>query len=130
MPTALIAEDEPLLRERLAGLLKDAWPELDLVAEARNGREALALFEERQPQLVFLDVHMPGVNGIEVARSLGRRAEIVSTPAFAPSGVEAFERGAVDRMQAKGGNGVQGRGVGHGFPVKSSVESQARSSAG
>jgi DNA-binding LytR/AlgR family response regulator len=98
MPTALIAEDEPLLRERLAGLLKEAWPELEIVAQARNGREALQQFEELQPQLVFLDVHMPGVNGIEVARAIGRRADIVFITAFDRYAVEAFERGAIDYL--------------------------------
>ncbi|WP_348753298.1 response regulator, partial [uncultured Aquincola sp.] len=73
-PTALIADDEPLLREHLASHLARAWAELQLVGQARNGREAVAMFEELQPQVVFLDVHMPGINGIEAARAIGRRA--------------------------------------------------------
>jgi len=98
MPTALIAEDEPLLRERLFAMLGKAWPELQVVAQARNGREALDLFEALRPQVAFLDVHMPGVNGIEVARAMGRRAELVFVTAFDKYAVEAFERGAVDYL--------------------------------
>jgi YesN/AraC family two-component response regulator len=67
-PTALIADDEPLLRERLRSHLERLWPALRIVGEARNGREAIELFDERQPQIVFLDVHMPGMNGIDAAR--------------------------------------------------------------
>ena len=76
-PTALIADDEPLLRERLAGLLARLWPELTVVAQARNGREALELFDQHQPQVVFLDVQMPGQNGIEAARGIAGRAEMI-----------------------------------------------------
>ena len=63
-PTALIADDEPLLREALSRQLALAWPELAIVAEARNGREALKLFEAKKPDICFLDVQMPGVNGV------------------------------------------------------------------
>ena len=58
LPTALIADDEPLLRKSLARMLATAWPELDVVAQARNGREAVELFEAKQPDVCFLDVHM------------------------------------------------------------------------
>ena len=57
--TALIADDEPLLREALRRQLADVWPELEIVAEARNGRDAVKLFDERHPDICFLDVHMP-----------------------------------------------------------------------
>ena len=70
-PTALIADDEPLLREALARQLGNAWPELDIVAEARNGREAVKLFEAKRPDVCFLDVHMPGQRVREV-RALNR----------------------------------------------------------
>ena len=80
-PTALIADDEPLLRDHLRSHLGRLWPELAIVAEARNGREAVELFDLRAPQVVFLDVQMPGLNGVEAARSIARRAEIVFTPA-------------------------------------------------
>ncbi|MEO7150448.1 MAG: LytTR family transcriptional regulator DNA-binding domain-containing protein [Burkholderiaceae bacterium] len=68
-PTALIADDEPLLRERLRALLARLWPALAIVGEARNGREAIELFETHAPQVVFLGSHMPGADGIEAART-------------------------------------------------------------
>ncbi|MBX3607940.1 MAG: response regulator transcription factor [Piscinibacter sp.] len=98
MIRALIADDEPLLRERLRGVLARLWPELDIVAEARNGREAVELFDEHQPQVVFLDVHMPGLNGIEAARALARRTQIVFVTAFEQYAVQAFEHGAIDYL--------------------------------
>ncbi|MBK7531770.1 LytTR family DNA-binding domain-containing protein [Piscinibacter sp.] len=97
-PTALIADDEPLLRERLCTLLQRCWPELEVVAQARNGREAVELFDQHQPQVVFLDVHMPGLNGIEAARSLARRAQLVFVTAFEQYAVQAFEQGAIDYL--------------------------------
>lgn len=95
-PTALIADDEPLLRQRLRSHLSRLWPELNVVAEARNGREAIELFETHLPQIAFLDVHMPGLNGIDAARSMARRAEIVFVTAHEHYAVQAFEQGAVD----------------------------------
>ena len=95
-PSALIADDEPLLRERLRARLARLWPELELVAEARNGREAIELFETRLPQVAFLDVHMPGLNGIDAARAIARRAEIVFVTAHEHYAVQAFEHGAID----------------------------------
>jgi len=95
-PTALIADDEPLLREQLAALLARLWPELKIVAQARNGREAVEMFEELRPHVAFLDVHMPGTNGVEAARRIGRRAEIVFVTAFDQYAVEAFRQGAID----------------------------------
>jgi len=94
--SALIADDEPLLRERLASQLARLWPELEIVAQARNGREAVALFEQHQPDVVFLDVHMPGQSGIEAARSIARRAQVVFVTAYDRYAVEAFEHGAID----------------------------------
>ena len=76
-PTALIADDEPLLREALTRQLAQAWPELDVVAQARNGREAIKFFEAKHPDVCFLDVHMPGVYGVEAAHQIGRRAHLV-----------------------------------------------------
>lgn len=97
-PTALIADDEPLLRERLAAHLARLWPELEVVAQARNGREALELFDEQQPRVVFLDVHMPGLNGVETARGIARRAEVVFVTAYEQYAVQAFEQGALDYL--------------------------------
>ena len=96
MPAALIADDEPLLRASLRSHLVRLWPELDVVAEARNGREAVELFDLHAPQVVFLDVHMPGLNGIEAARSIARRAEVVFVTAYDSYAVQAFEQGALD----------------------------------
>ena len=94
--TALIADDEPLLRESLSRALQQHWPELTVVATARNGREAVELFEIHAPDIVFLDVHMPGVNGVEAARQIGRRAQLVFVTAYEQYAVQAFEQGALD----------------------------------
>jgi DNA-binding LytR/AlgR family response regulator len=94
--SALIADDEPLLRERLRSHLGRLWPELQVVAEARNGREAIELFERHEPEVAFLDVHMPGQNGIDAARSIARRADIVFVTAHERYAVQAFEQGAID----------------------------------
>ena len=98
LPTALIADDEPLLRDSLRTHLARLWPELHVVAEARNGREAVELFDTHLPQVVFLDVHMPGLNGIEAARSVARRAQIVFVTAYEQYAVQAFEHGAIDYL--------------------------------
>lgn len=97
-PTALIADDEPLLRQRLVSMLARLWPELRIVAEARNGREAVELFDQHAPEVVFLDIHMPGQNGIEAARSMSGRTQIVFVTAFEQYAVQAFERGAIDYL--------------------------------
>ena len=81
-PTALIADDEPLLRERLAAHLAQLWPQLRIVAQARNGREAIELFDLHAPDIAFLDVHMPGLDGIAAARAIERRAQIVFVTAY------------------------------------------------
>ena len=97
-PTALIADDEPLLRASLVRLLAEAWPELEIVAQARNGREAVAMFEARQPDVCFLDVHMPGLSGVEAARYLAGRTQLVFVTAFDRYALEAFEHGALDYL--------------------------------
>lgn len=97
-PTALIADDEPLLRKSLARLLAQAWPELEIVAQARNGREAVEQFDAKQPDVCFLDVHMPGLSGVEAARRIGRRAQLVFVTAFDRYAVQAFEQGALDYL--------------------------------
>lgn len=97
-PTALIADDEPLLRKSLTRLLAEAWPELEVVAQARNGREAVAQFEALQPGICFLDVHMPGLSGVEAARRIGQRAHLVFVTAYDQYAVEAFEQRAIDYL--------------------------------
>ncbi len=96
--TALIADDEPLLREHLQRHLALLWPELQVVALARNGREAIELFDEHAPAIAFLDVHMPGLNGVEVARAIAGRARLVFVTAYDQYAVQAFEAGAVDYL--------------------------------
>jgi DNA-binding LytR/AlgR family response regulator len=96
--TALIADDEPLLREALARLLGSAWPELDIVAQARNGREAIDLFDAHKPDICFLDVQMPGKTGVEAAQHIGRRAHLVFVTAFDQYAVQAFAEGALDYL--------------------------------
>jgi DNA-binding LytR/AlgR family response regulator len=97
-PTALIADDEPLLRKALMRLLAQAWPELDVVAQARNGREAVEQFEAKRPDICFLDVQMPGLSGVEAARHIGRRAHLVFVTAFDRYAVQAFEHGVLDYL--------------------------------
>ena len=97
-PTALIADDEPLLREALARQLAQAWPELEVVAQARNGREAIRQFEALRPDVCFLDVHMPGLSGVEAAHHIGHRAHLVFVTAYDHYAVQAFTEGALDYL--------------------------------
>lgn len=97
-PTALVADDEPLLRERLIAHLNHLWPELQIVAQARSGREAVELFDEHTCDVAFLDIHMPGLNGLEAARAIGTRALVVFVTAYEQHAVTAFERGALDYL--------------------------------
>ena len=97
-PTALIADDEPLLRDALERLLTRAWPELGVVARARNGREAVELFEAERPDVCFLDVQMPGLTGVEAASEIGRRAHIVFVTAYDQYAVQAFAQGVLDYL--------------------------------
>jgi DNA-binding LytR/AlgR family response regulator len=97
-PTALVADDEPLLREALAQQLAQVWPELEIVAEARNGREAIRLFEAKRPDICFLDVHMPGLSGVEAAKAIGRRAHLVFVTAYDHYAVQAFAHGVLDYL--------------------------------
>jgi DNA-binding LytR/AlgR family response regulator len=97
-PTALIADDEPLLRDALRRQLAVVWPELEIVAEARNGREAVKLFDEHHPDICFLDVHMPGLSGVDAANHIGRRAHLVFVTAYDHYAVEAFAQGALDYL--------------------------------
>lgn len=96
--SALIADDEPLLRDALQRQLATLWPELQVVALARNGLEAVERFDALRPQVAFVDVHMPGLSGIEVARHVGRRAHVVFVTAFDHYAVQAFEQGALDYL--------------------------------
>jgi len=96
MPTAIIADDERLMRDQLRMRLEQVWPELEIVGEAKNGEEAVELVGQCQPDFTFLDIRMPGKTGIEAAREIGERSQIVFVTAYDQYAVEAFERGAVD----------------------------------
>jgi DNA-binding LytR/AlgR family response regulator len=95
-PTALIADDEPLLRDRLRSLLAELWPELDIVAESRNGREAVEAANEKSPDIAFLDIRMPVMGGVEAARLLCIDTRVVFVTAYEEYAIAAFDAGAVD----------------------------------
>jgi len=96
MPSALIADDEPLLRAQLRTRLAAAWPELEIVGEAANGNEALALAAALAPDIAFLDIRMPEKSGLDVARELAPRCHVVFVTAYDEYAVAAFDEGAVD----------------------------------
>ena len=107
-PRAVIADDERLLREQLRARLAEVWPELEIVGEAKNGTEAVQLTEALHPELVFLDIRMPGMTGVEAARAIAQLptdddtsdgwlgCEIVFITAYDQYAIEAFEQGVVD----------------------------------
>ena len=97
-PTAVIADDERLMREQIIARLKEAWPELVIVGEASNGREAVALAQSHEPDIVFLDISMPGMDGIQAAQALAGRAHVVFVTAHDQYAISAFEQGAVDYL--------------------------------
>jgi len=96
MPTAIIADDERLMREQLRARLTEVWPELQVLAEAKNGEEAVAAVREHHPDLAFLDIRMPGMTGIEAARHIGDACHVVFITAYNEYAVDAFEQGAID----------------------------------
>ena len=95
-PTALVAEDEQVLCDELCAHLAALWPALRIVARASNGLEALQLLELHRPDVLFLDIQMPGLTGIEVARQAEPGMHVVFITAYDAHAVAAFERGAVD----------------------------------
>ena len=97
----VIAEDEELLRTALSSLLKEAWPQLQIVAECEDGASALESIAELQPDVAFLDIRMPGLTGIEVARGLADaspRTPVVFVTAYDQYAIDAFEQGAIDYL--------------------------------
>lgn len=96
MTRAIIADDERLMREQLRSRLSEVWPDLQIVAEARNGREAVDAVREFKPDLAFLDIRMPEMTGVEAAREIGDACHVVFITAYSEYAVEAFEQGAVD----------------------------------
>ncbi|MEO8303990.1 MAG: LytTR family DNA-binding domain-containing protein [Betaproteobacteria bacterium] len=97
-PTAVIADDERLMRDQIAGRLKEAWPELLIVGEAANGREAVAMVQSLEPDIVFLDINMPEMDGIKVAQALAGQAHVVFVTAYDQYAIRAFDQGAVDYL--------------------------------
>jgi DNA-binding LytR/AlgR family response regulator len=108
-PTAVLADDERLMREQLRARLAEVWPELQIVAEAKNGLEAVQLVDEHRPDIVFLDIRMPGLTGVDAARQIAQLPpregdaedddvlpEIVFITAYDQYAVEAFEQGVAD----------------------------------
>jgi DNA-binding LytR/AlgR family response regulator len=96
MPTAIIADDERLMRDQLRMRLEQVWPELEILGEAKNGDEAIDLVNELKPDFTFLDIRMPGKTGMEAAAEIGNKSNVVFVTAYDAYAVEAFERGAVD----------------------------------
>ena len=96
--TAIIAEDEPSQRKELARLLRTHWPELTILAECEDGLSAMEEIENLAPQVAFLDIRMPGVSGIEVARAASGRTHVVFVTAYDEYAVTAFETGAADYL--------------------------------
>ena len=103
-PRAVLADDERLMREQLRARLSEVWPALQVVGEAKNGAEAVHLVEQHRPDVVFLDIRMPGMTGVEAARQIAQMEvgdddwlpEIVFITAYDQYAVEAFEQGAAD----------------------------------
>jgi DNA-binding LytR/AlgR family response regulator len=95
-PTAIVAEDEATLRHQLVEQLHELWPELSIVGEAADGVQALRLLDERIPDVLFLDVQMPGATGLDVAHQASGRCHVVFVTAYDQHAVAAFDQGAVD----------------------------------
>jgi len=98
VPTAVVADDERLMREQLVACLKEAWPELLIVGEAGNGREAVAMVHSLQSDIVFLDVKMPEMDGVQAAQALSGQAHVVFVTAYDQFAISAFKQGAVDYL--------------------------------
>jgi len=95
---AVVADDEPHLADYLRDQLSVAWPELEIAGVAANGPEALRLIEEHDPDVLFLDIRMPGLTGLEVAHRAGEGVHVVFVTAFDEYAVQAFEREAIDYL--------------------------------
>src|SRR6202165_1767920 len=95
---AIIAEDEPVLRTGLKKLLTAVWPEVEIVAVAKDGSQAMQLLEEHHPDVLFLDIQMPGLSGLEVARAASGHCHVVFVSGYDQYAVAAFEHGAIDYL--------------------------------
>lgn len=97
-PTAIIAEDEAPQRQELRALLAELWPDLSIVAECEDGLTALEALERYHPHIAFLDIRMPGVSGLEVARAAGSQCHVIFLTAYEEYALRAFDEGAVDYL--------------------------------
>jgi len=95
---AIIADDEPLLRQELRESLEDLWPELTIVGEFADGAEALNAIEALQPAVSFLDIHMPKLSGLEVAERVQGATQVVFVTAYDEHAIAAFEQGVADYL--------------------------------
>jgi DNA-binding LytR/AlgR family response regulator len=95
-PRAIVAEDESVLRIELGELLAQVWPELDVLALVGDGLEAVRAIEKHSPDVLFLDIQMPGISGLDVARAASGRCHVAFVTAYDQHAVAAFEQGAVD----------------------------------
>ncbi|HUQ29548.1 MAG TPA: LytTR family DNA-binding domain-containing protein [Usitatibacter sp.] len=101
MSKAIVAEDEALLRDELVSLLRQAWPELEIVAQCEDGAAALDAIDTHHPDVAFLDIRMPGITGLEVAAAAAEaspRTQVVFVTAYNQYAIDAFDRGAVDYL--------------------------------
>ncbi|MES3024118.1 MAG: LytTR family DNA-binding domain-containing protein [Pseudomonadota bacterium] len=98
MPTAIIADDEELPRAELLRMLATAWPELAIVAECEHGTDALEAIYKHQPEIAFLDIRMPGMSGLDVAKAASGRCRTVFVTAYDSHAFAAFEAGAIDYL--------------------------------
>ena len=104
MPRAVIADDERLMREQLRTRLHQVWPDLEIVAEAKNGLEAVQAVSVHQPDVIFLDIRMPGLTGVEAAKEIAQLElsddallpEMVFITAYDQYAIDAFEQGVID----------------------------------
>jgi len=96
--TAMIVDDESPMRDQLRARLQQVWPDLSIIAEAANGIAAIEQAEELHPDIIFLDIRMPGKNGIEAASILSKQALVVFVTAYDEYAIQAFERGAMDYL--------------------------------
>jgi DNA-binding LytR/AlgR family response regulator len=97
-PTAILAEDEQPQREELSAMLAEMWPELRIVAQCEDGLAALEALEQHRPDLAFLDIRMPGVSGLEVARAARPPCQVIFTTAYEEYALRAFDEAAVDYL--------------------------------
>ncbi len=96
MTTAVIADDEPLLRDELRDALTELWPELEIVAECADGVAALQAIEQHNPDIAFLDIKMPRLTGLEAAEQIVGNTMVVFVTAFDDHAIQAFDQGAID----------------------------------